>query len=797
MQNFSGPYHSKFSAHSSCCLRIATAIFAAFVLSAALTAQDGSTSLQGIIEDASGARIASAAITVSDPERGFRLEATADAQGMFNFGMLAPGRYDVTASAPGMTSKTTRGMELFVGGVAMVRMRLVPAAPTQTVTVNATAVPLDGETSDASADISNVVSQQQIQSLPLNGRRFTDLALLGSNVVQDPRGQTSNSNGDLSFGGVRGFNNNFQVDGSDDNNSFFAQARGGYRAPYQFSNEVIKEFRVSPNSYSAELGRAGGAVFNVATKSGTNEWHGSGFYYLRDRDFDAQQAYADSKPDDRQQQFGATLGGPIRKDRIFFYAGFDQDLLTVPSVMEFANGSTSVVPTAADYDYTDQTLVAAAAQHLNQMAGVYPTTMGGNAGYAKIDFNLSPKQLAFVRVSTSRLSGTNNVFFDPSSPVTGYAESANGSEDVKTESIAAALTSAWTNSLATNLRLQFSRDLQFMTSNSDEPWTKIYDVVAGFGGASTLPRDTREHKLNLAETVSYQTSRVQWKFGGDFTQAWVYNYYPYLFQGEYYFDNVKVNPFTYAPEKYGEPLTPLRAYAHDVPRYYMQDFGTSASHPNSRVYGAFLQSTIRVARNFTLNAGLRYDLQTFEPGALESNPQYAPSGKVPADLNNFSPRLGFAYSVGERHTMVIRGGAGLFYMPIPAIYASQVATDNGLQQSQLFLDLMNPAQAALFPKYPSSLVNCPPGTLGVQSAGLSRRTGDDTDLGFRSQLPDALQRKGEPGDSAPVRKKRGGYRQLRICSWRSPGSSLDVNLPAPTITEYPVYNEPGRCYGHV
>ena len=159
-------------------------------------------------------------------------------------------------------------------------------------------------------------------------------------MIQDPRGLTSDSNGDLSFGGVRGFQNSFLVDGTDDNNSFFAQARGRYRAPYQFSNEVIKEFRVSSNSYSAELGRAGGAVFNVVTKSGTNQWHGSGFYYLRDREFDAAASLTPpSKPDDRQQQFGGTLGGPIRKDRVFFYAGFDQHLLTVPSVVQFANGA--------------------------------------------------------------------------------------------------------------------------------------------------------------------------------------------------------------------------------------------------------------------------------------------------------------------------------------------------------------------------------------------------------------------------------------------------------------------------
>ena len=762
----------------------------ALILVCDLNAQDGSTDLQGVIEDSSGARIPSAAITVTDPTRGIHLKTLTDAQGTFHFAILPPGRYDVTASAPGMATRTSRGIELLVGGVSVVQLRLAPAGPTQTITVSATPMPVEAQT----GDVSGVVTQQSIQDLPLNGRRFTDLALLSPDVTQDPRGLTSNSNGDLSVGGVRGFQNTFLVDGTDDNNAFFAQARGRYRAPYQFSNEVIREFRVSKNSYSAELGRSGGAVFNVATKSGTNYWHGGGFYYVRDRDFDAGQPYAPEQPNDRQQQFGGTIGGPIRKDRIFFYAGFDQHLLTVPSVVQFANGSYAVVPQPDDYDYLDQKLVNSAAQQLNAMGGTYPTNMRGNAGFAKVDFNLSPKQLAFLRVSTSMLTGTNNVFFDPSSPITGYAATANGIENVHTESIAAALISSWTTNLATNLRAQFSRDLQQSTANSTEPWTKIYDVMAGFGQSTMLPRETREHKLHIADTLSSEHGRMHWKFGGDFIQAWIYNYYPYLFGGEYYFGNVKVNPWTFAPERYGEPLTPLRAYAHQVPRYYMQNFGNAVSHPNSRFYSAFVQNTFQATRNLTLNLGLRYDLQTFQPGALQSNPLYTPSGKVPTDLNNFSPRIGFAYSVGDRHTTVIRGGAGIFYMPIPAMYAAQVATENGLQQSHLRLDLMQPAQAALFPSYPTPLVNCSPGTLVCKppSALAPYLTTEVSAFAPDFQTPHTAQA------NIAVQQQLGrnltasasysyvhGINQIR---------SLDVNLPKPIITEYPVYNDTGSVY---
>ena len=754
-----------------------------------LPAQDGSTTLDGVVEDATGARIASAVVTVANPENGMHRELAADATGNFSFGMLLPGRYVVSAWAKGMATQTA-SVELFVGGVKQVQLRLTPIGKTETITVIAQAEGVEAQ----SSDVSHVIPQQAIENLPLDGRRFTDLALLTPGVTQDPRGLTSGSNGDLSFGGTRGSQNNFLVDGADNNNSFYAQARGRYRAPYQFSNEVIKEFRVSSNSYSAESGRAGGAVFNVVTKSGGNQWHGSSFYYLRDSMFDAQQPYADCKPDDRRQQFGGTLGGPIRKDRVFFYAGFDQSLLNVPSIMQFANGASAVVPQPADYDYTDKQLVFAAAQKLNAMGGYYPTNMSGNAAFAKMDYTLSPKHLAFVRLSTSRFTGTNNVFFDPSSPITTYAESGNGTEDVHTESLAASLTSAWTSNMATNLRAQFSRDLQQSTANSDQPWTKIYNLVAGFGRTSMLPRDTREHKFHVADTLSYDTSRVHWKFGGDFIQAWIYNYYPYLFGGEYYFDDVKVNPWTFVPMKYGEPLTPLSAYAHDVPRYYMQDFGTAVSHPNSRSYAAFAQSSVRVTRRLTLNAGARYDLQTFQAGNLVVNPLYAPSGKIPTVTNNVSPRVGFAYAAGERHSLTIRGGFGVFYMPIPAMYAAQVVNDNGLSQSQLFLDNMIPAQAALFPTYPNALVNCPAGAQvcmpPASVAGLLTTTVSAFAPNFQTPYTEQgnLTVEGELGA-----KIVGSVSYLYVHGVHLL-RSLDVNLPKPTMTEYPVYNDDGSVF---
>jgi hypothetical protein len=451
---------------------------AALLLLAILPArgQDGNTSLQGIVEDLSGARIAHGNVTLINSDNGYHASAATDGEGRFAFNMLAPGRYAITASASGMADFTQAGLELHVGGSMQLQLKLRPAGRVEVITVVAPPV-IDPD----SGEVSQVIDERAIADLPLNGRRYTDLALLSPAVTQDPRGLTSGSNGDLSYGGTRGYQNSYLVDGADNNNSFYAQARGRYRAPYQFSNEVIKEFRVSSNGYSAELGRAGGAVFNVVTNSGGNYWHGTGFFYVRDRTFDAQSAYVTSQPDEHQRQFGGTFSGPLLKNRVFLYLGYDQHQLTVPQIMQFGNGAASVIPQPTDYDRLDQALVFGAAAQLNSLAGEYPTNMGGNAGFAKLDFNLSSKQLLFFRLSTSRYSGVNNVFFDPASPITSFTADNNGTEDVKTESLASSWTSAWTNHWSTNLRAQFSRDVQQSFANSEAAKIKIYGIVDGMG----------------------------------------------------------------------------------------------------------------------------------------------------------------------------------------------------------------------------------------------------------------------------------------------------------------------------
>src|SRR5205807_3960881 len=227
-----------------------------------------------------------------------------------------PGEYSARAEAAGMSPQVAPNLRVEVGGTSELEFRLAVAGTKESVTVSGEQPLVETQPSA----VSSLIDERAINELPLNGRRYTDLALLTPGVTQDPRGLTSGSNGDLAFGGIRGYQSSYLVDGGDNNNAFFSQARGRYRAPYQFSNEVVQEFRVSSNTYGAELGRAGGAVVNVVTKSGSNHWHGTNFYFLRDSKLNAQHANLNSTPQDRQQQFGFTLGGPIKRNKIFFFS---------------------------------------------------------------------------------------------------------------------------------------------------------------------------------------------------------------------------------------------------------------------------------------------------------------------------------------------------------------------------------------------------------------------------------------------------------------------------------------------
>ena len=773
----------------------AIAIVAALLLLCAAVAQDASTgALKGTVLDATGSAIADATVVLINVANGFRYSIATDPQGRFAFDLLPPGDYTARATATGMSAQISPKLQIAVGGMTELQFKLNVAGAQETVNVSGAPPTVDTQ----ATAVSSWIETRAIDELPLDGRRFTDLALMTPGVTQDPRGMTSGSNGDLAFGGIRGFQSSYLVDGADNNNAFFSEARGRYRAPYQFSNEVVQEFRVSSNTYGAELGRSGGAVVNVVTKSGSNQVHGSDFYFLRDSSFGATHPYLDFKPHDQQQQFGLTLGGPIQRNRTFFFTGFDQHIFRVPIVVRFLNGASQVAPQAGlgpyspgDYENDDVGLVFNAAHKLSNFAGSYPARMLGNAGFFKLDVALTPHEALSARVNTSRYWGQNNVFLDPASPLSTFATSDNGQEQVATETASISLTSAFSWRLISHLRAQFSRDLQQSSSNSREPLTRIEDVIDGFGRSSILPRQTREHRLHVTDTISLEGPRNSWKLGGDALLTWIYNFFPSESGGEYIFDPIKVNPFTFQPMEAGLMLTPLRAYAHEAPKYYIQNFGTAVSRPDTNEYAGFVQDSVRVTNHLALSVGARYDLQTFARRGLTTNPLWPDSGKVPYEPYNFAPRIGWAYSIGDMKTLVIRGGYGWFYTRIPQIYTSTIATDNGLSSQNLFLDNSDYYDHQVFPQYPNPLVDCP---VSASSCSLPKGLAQFAQAGISSFSPNFKTPKVEQA-SLGMEREIARRIAVGVSYMYVHGIDLirarDVNLPPPVNVQYPIYDSSG------
>ena len=817
-----------------------------FILVASITwGQDASTgALRGVVLDASGAAVTNADIVAIRVETGIRYHSATDSAGRFVVDMLPPGTYSARAEAEGMSPQISPAIRVELGAATQLTFKLRVAGPRESITVSD-----DPRVETNPSSISALVDDKAIADLPLNGRRFTDLLLLAPGVTQDPRDLTGGSNGDLSYGGIRGYNNSFLVDGGDNNNGFYGQAMGRYRSPYQFSNESVQEFRVQSSGYGSESGRAGGAVVNVVTKSGTNTWHGSTFYYLRDSSLGgAAPPFVGFDPHNEQHQFGATVGGPIQRSKTFLFAGYDQHIFNVPAVVEFLNGSMTVAPQQGTYpsilDYEvcnpaiggsacDQAIVPgcppaseggppcaapnalAAAVQLSQNGGTKRAQLLGETGSVKLDRVLSAHQYLSLRVSTARSYGTNNVTFDSGSPITNDALSANGEENVETETASLSLSSGITPRLTSHLRAQFSQDREQLFPNTTGTQGDIYDWMEDFGQSSTLPRQTREHRLHLAETLSWSRGRNEWKFGADGMRTWDYNFFPSMFAGKYIFDDIYVDPFTFVPEPANGgnlKLTPLRAYAHTImpswdwdagswtgpsanlARYYEQSFGNPVSHPDSNDYAAFVQDTARLTPHLSLSLGARYDLQTFSKQGMQVNPLWLQVGKMPLNGTNFAPRVGLGYAFGTDRPVMVRAGFGIFYTRLPGIYQSSVINNNGLSDNFLSLDNADYYQNQVFRSYPNAAVNCPRGPVACTMPTWLQPYATAEVSAFAPDFKTPRVQQASLSLEREVSRGLTGTVSYLYVHGVDMIRAEDVNLPRPTYYSYPIYDPTGSTF---
>jgi outer membrane receptor protein involved in Fe transport len=666
------------------CHRLVSLIFFIFCISASAAAQSQANSgnIEGRVLDPNGAAVPNASVTATNQQTGFEKTATGNDEGTFSIILLPPGVYTVRVTASGFSQSVTEDVRVTVGSRVPLDVTLPVGGATVTVTISAP-VPLVETTQTA---VSSTINQTSIDNLPMNGRNFQDFATLSPAVVRDPRG------GDLSVGGQRGTFNSVQVDGVDNNNTFFGQAfgRGGVRPPYQFSEESVQEFQVNQNGFSAEFGRAGGAVINVVTKSGTNDFHGGAFLYFRDEALNANDPivkanqFRAGQPNRRAKlqikQFGARLGGPISKNRAFFFFTYDGQRANVPQVMDVPNIATAPASVQS---------VLLPKIHIYEIGRKQDVFLG------KTDVKVNDRNQLVFRFNHQNFNGKNNENNGPLS-----AEEHSGDSNVRSDTFSTTLTSTLTNTVVNEFRFQFARDKEPGLANSEAP-----EAVIGTGAGTNLsigrnnfsPRETTIKRFQFIDNVSILRGRNSWKFGLDFNFDRIFNFFPGLFSGSYTFPS-------YA------------SFGTNTPTAYTQNFagaGTTGgtTHPDLSEYAFFAQDEFRYNSKLTLNLGLRYDYQGMAcPPVKNPDPLLAVFGldtsTCPKDKNNFAPRAGFSYAINEE--TVIRGGFGLYYNRTPAIVVGTAHSQNGIQVTGINLNAAQIAAAGLV--YPTILTAPPAGT---------------------------------------------------------------------------------------
>ncbi len=326
-------------------------------------AEIGGATLNGTVTDPTGAAVPNAKVTATNTATGTIRTTETNDSGLYSFSRLPVGSYDVAVEAAGFKTTRRTGLSLSVGAVVTIDLSVEVGTAQETVSVTAEAPLVESTRSQTSTN----VSEQQVRDLPINGRNFLDFTVLTPGVTRDPT-----RTGDLSFGGQRGTSNSLLVDGSDANNVFFGQTNGRTgtgRNPYSFSQDAVQEFQVNTNGYQAEIGRAGGGVINVITKSGTNDFHGTAFEFFRDKSMNANSWENNRRGAPKRayhfNQFGGNLGGPVIKNKLFFFFNYDGQRNTTPNPVFLTVGPDTTDPLSVQGYQSLQKYVTSYANALN------------------------------------------------------------------------------------------------------------------------------------------------------------------------------------------------------------------------------------------------------------------------------------------------------------------------------------------------------------------------------------------------------------------------------------------------
>jgi hypothetical protein len=635
--------------------RLAVLFLVAFGTAGIAAAQEtvNQATISGRVLDAQGAAVQGALLTARHTATNVAVEATTDAAGRFRFPYLRIGTYELRAQLQGF-KENARSIVLSAGSAFDLSITLQVAGIEAAVTVLANIEALE----TARSQIVGTVPQAEVQNLPLNGRNFLDLALLVPGVSPTNTNstqlfaETSAVPGQgLSIASQRNLSNSFIVDGLSANDD----AAGLSGIP--LGVDAIEQFQVVTGGAQAELGRALGGYINVVTRSGTNALHGTGYGFFRDDAFNGKNALTNTTLPMDQQQFGASIGGPLALNRSFYFTNVERKLLDQTGVVSITPANTAV---------TNARLAQVGYQGLPVTTGLYPNPVHSLNVLGKIDHQISGADQLSVRYALYDVTSTN-------ARGVGNLNAPSGSTGLDNIDQSIAVGNVWTLSSNTvnETRIQVAHgNLKSFSTDLIGPQVTIAGV-ATFGTFSSSPTSRDNTLFQVVNNLSHRAGAHALRAGVDF----LYNddtiTFLRTFRGSYTFSS-------------------MANFLTSTYSGFAQTFGNPVINQTNPNFGMYVQDEWRAGSRLTLNFGLRYDLQFLET--------------INTDRNNLSPRAGFVWAPTASQSFVVRGSAGAFFDRVPlravanALLSAGNTTDiSQLRQPQVTGLLPSQAGAPVFP----------------------------------------------------------------------------------------------------
>jgi hypothetical protein len=698
--------------------------------SAGLFAQSNSTAtLSGVVSDATESVIPNAAITATNVDTQLKRSTTTDAEGAYRFDLLPPGNYDLKAEQSGFSPILQRGVQLTVGAAARLDFRLQVSNNIETIEIVSDAPPIEATRTQQS----NVIDQKAITELPIDRRDYLTFALLAPGVSDSKAHADSNTyrvkqtpDSGLSFYGSNGRGNTVNVDGGESNDG-----GGGVRPT--IGQEAVREFQVNRSNYTAEYGGSRGGVVNIVTKGGTNGVHGSVFGFFRNQGLDATNPFnvvLDStsnkltrvKPESARQQFGATVGGPITKDKTFFFLDYEQQRRRESTAVPILTDLSVFGPTAAQKAILAQLPAAASAQltavlstplAVQQMfqlnSGIFPFQTDQHQGLLRLDHSWNQSNQLSARFNTSKVFDTNpNV-----SALTGISR--GFLQDTFDTSGALSWIHTFTPRIINEAHAQFNYYDQ-LTGTNDKFGPAL--ELAGFGNFNRdrfLPSESISRRVELSDNITFNLGRHTVRTGAYALIRSEHSDSATFFSGRFTFGPLPGGLVNAALAS--TTINSLQAFNLGLAQSYQQGFGNGIVTATYPLYAGYVQDEWRVTPSLTVNAGLRYEVDNRR-------------SPLPTDHKEIGPRIGFAWSPGGK--TVVRGGYGIYYATIDyqidySVYALGVTPSGFRPIAQVLTTIQTPgAQSAanIFSTLKAK------GVIGIPTPGRSITPADLTQFGI-------------------------------------------------------------------